>query len=107
MIRKNKKDTDLRFLWDAIHRSKLTNVQICEILKCDQSEYRRLYARAYKKFGYEISEKHQKEPVTTKKIIRLKVESEEEERKPIVRQPAIYSNRSPYGIASPGMNFEG
>jgi|GEM_PF-4907148 len=127
---KNLDNDKIRFVWDAVHRSKLNYKQICVLLNIRQDEYKRLYAEALKKFGdtlpkeelIKIKVDFEKlknfQPSPSAKVIKFPKEKRklqvpvyekkiirfsDDGPKQIVRPKAQYSNHSPMGIANPGM----
>lgn len=81
--------TLLSYVWKAIDQDKNTLRSVALELECGVDEVNKMYVAAKKLF-------YKKEP---------KKQPVKEVPKPIKRPPANYSNRSPYGIARPGIDL--
>ncbi len=84
----------LELVWEAINNDKKPLRQVANELNCDMGLVNRIYQAAHKRF-------YKKETTHTRR-------AEARNNKPvgntpIQRPPAVYSNRSPYGIARPGI----
>jgi hypothetical protein len=98
-------DDDLKFVWDLIEKHQRSKKDVAYLMDVPLQEVDALYSSAFKKFNLRqrrpghIKETH--EPQRQKEIIKYAEIAEAV--KPYERPKANYSNRSPFGIASSGL----
>ena len=89
-MKTNFEKSTLAYVWKAIDEEKQTLRSVSLQLECGVDVVNQMYIAAKKLFYKKYPPK-----ATTKDFTK----------KTIIRPPAHYSNRSPYGIAQPGINF--
>lgn len=98
-------DDDLKFVWDLIEKHHRSKKDVAYLMDVPLQEVDALYSSAFKKFNLWQRRpgqlKESPEPKKQKEIIRYTGIAETV--KPYIRPKANYSNKSPFGIASSGL----
>ena len=81
---------DVKFVWDLIQHQGMKRASVAELMQIKPFEVDKLYAIAFRKF-YVVTISNE----TTSNL----GENDDESSKKYQRPKAVYSNRSPYGIA--------